>query len=88
MTVLDHEFHGKIHIPVAPLLVFAALAAMALTWAIGNLTAPAPQTAPQTAPAESYYGCAAGDMDCEATWLLENLTEIEKPILVLPAEQH
>jgi len=62
------------------IFAIAAMAAVILFWAIGPIGTSGPETAAAPAP------CATDASGCEMTWLQQNLTEIEHPILLLSPE--
>ena len=82
MTVLDHGYHGKIHFPAWLTWAIAALVAAALFWII---SAKALQE-PVVIDAVANPVCTPEMAGCEMQWMLENLTNIEHPILILTPE--
>ncbi|MDJ0823940.1 MAG: hypothetical protein QNJ16_00415 [Rhodobacter sp.] len=79
MTVLDPEFHGKVHFPFGLILAAAVIAAVFLLWAASTVE----RAKPEPVPANDYFGCAADAVGCEMQWMQENLTNIEHPVLIL-----
>ena len=82
MTVLDNELlHSDIHFTARIVAAVAVCGAVVTLLGISLLAPPA--TTPAPAPTADYYGCPPGKADCELQWMLENLTQIESPILIL-----
>ncbi len=77
MTALVYELHGRIHFPIRLVAAFAVLGAVAVLLGMTLLARPTP------APVDNYYGCPPEKADCELQWMLENLTQIEHPMLIL-----
>ena len=78
MTVLDHELHLRPYINWRLVFAFAAMAGVILFWAFGPIGTSETAVAPAA--------CATDAPGCEMNWLQQNLTQIEHPILILPAE--
>ncbi len=85
MTVLDSEIHGKPHFPGGLRFAVAVLTLILLVSLAMMAQKPAD---PVPVPIATGDICAEGAPGCEMQWMLENLSQIEHPVLILAPEAH